>query len=696
MIRGLISLTAVTAVLGCGGGVVGEAVRPSAASASEALDEPSSVQACASGFSEPLVIDMKSNERSDLEVAMKDGVAVVAYDCKVLKVLKGCSAHGSYTFAGVTRKEDLVRMSGRDELEANLPLASASLGASMKRGSTLDLALVTIGKQRATASEITEADLSGSCEGATHVVRGTYVGAFALSTGTEGEVRAVAQIFSVGAKASSKVEKSTSAKDGELEACRQATADATSPPTECRSLTRLELLPLVAQKSEDTRPSEEGPKERTCPPGSSWDGLKCAFGKPSVPACKRYGPAAACRAACDAGNGESCFNLTLYPEATPGPDGVVKEPRWDVAKADLALLDKSCTLGFVDGCSIAQVKADMDKQPAKARGYVAKACNLGDGYACFTIAHWYDPNGPEVPDTVKSFDKTYEYIKRACDLGHGLACNALGVMHRDGSGAKRDGALAIAAFERQCAGGRYLDGQGCLAIASMYAKGQGVAVDQSKALGYYERACDLRNAIACNEGALLIRSTDPGRARAMLERGCAKGAAGWDACLQLGEAYETGGLGLQKDFAMAAEVYLRSCAKGACGKAGDLYSKGGPNLAKNPEKARESYKQGCTRSGDEQSCVKLEALLIKSKDKAELLSFYDSRCGMDVKACIKSKKAGGTPNEHSMKYHTTEAQRNCQEKKDGDACKLWKELGGEPTAAELKQPSAAKATDKKP
>lgn len=694
-------------LVACGGaGRVGEAVRPNAATGHEAMGE-AHIAACAKAVAgEPLVVDLKSNERSDLEVAMRDGVVVVGFDCRTLKILKSCSAPGSYRFAGVTRKEDVVRMTNADELAANLPLTGASLSAGMKRGSTLDLALVTVGKKRATASEITKPELAGgaSCAEATHVVRGVYVGAFALATGTEGEARAVAQIFGAGTAGASSSAKKTEARDGDIGACRTSTPDSAEPPAQCAAITRLELVPLVEAKKEPNAPKSDavaaaGPQ---CPSGFAWDGLKCVSEKStSVAACSEAtGTVAQCQAACDAGSAASCFVLGFYAGSPPAEPGKPRRPV-ERKKTDLAALLKGCTLGSVRACQIgASVHIDtaVSQTATPAEKTVAwdtsfkmydTACSLGDAVSCRAIAEAYDPNERERGSTPKSMDKKFAYLKRGCDLGSGILCGIVGDMHRDGKGAKEDSNLAIAAYERQCTSGGYTDGDGCYKVGAIYANGKGVPASTDKALAAFERACGLRNVFACMTGYnLALEGKDTSRARAFVERGCTKDVRGWDTCQTLGDAYEKGKLGLQKDYAKAAEAYELGCANGGCGRAGDLYKSGGPNLAPSPDKAIDAYAQGCNFSNDAKACTSLEAAL-KLKGKKELVDFYTLRCENrgDARACVKLKAAGGTPKEETINQYAAYAKARCQKDHYGDECKLWKDLGGTPTAAELAQPT---------
>ncbi len=232
--------------LGCGSsGKVGDKLRPQDVTAKDALKEESVIKACKPAPGEPLVVDLRSSERSDFEVAMQDGVAVVSYNCKELKLLKSCSVKGAtYVFNGVSRKEDVVQMQSKDEVEANIPISGAKLSADLKAGSTLELALITVGKKRTPLKKVHSADLDGDCDGATHVIRGAYVGAFAMGTGTSGQASAVAEMFGVGGGGSSASTRKATAKDGDLMACRKAEPSASAPPPECQAITRLDLIPI--------------------------------------------------------------------------------------------------------------------------------------------------------------------------------------------------------------------------------------------------------------------------------------------------------------------------------------------------------------------------------------------------------------------------------------------------------------------
>jgi hypothetical protein len=95
----------------------------------------------------PLVVGWSPEERGDLEAAMQQGVAVVNYDCKSVMLLPDCHLDGKYGFIGITKKEQVISIENADRAQANLPLHGASIGASMERGSGIDIGVVMVGKK---------------------------------------------------------------------------------------------------------------------------------------------------------------------------------------------------------------------------------------------------------------------------------------------------------------------------------------------------------------------------------------------------------------------------------------------------------------------------------------------------------------------------------------------------------------------
>jgi hypothetical protein len=152
-----------------------------------------------------LVVD-GTRQRSDLEVAMREGVSVVKFDGSGMKLLKDCRIDGNYGFIGVNTKEHVVSLTSAEEVKANLPAAGlgilAKLGAELGRSQSLDIAIVMVGKRKTTWAHAARQDLKGDCSGATHFVRGANIGAFAMRSGAKGKARTVAEIFGAGVSAS--------------------------------------------------------------------------------------------------------------------------------------------------------------------------------------------------------------------------------------------------------------------------------------------------------------------------------------------------------------------------------------------------------------------------------------------------------------------------------------------------------------
>ena len=80
----------------------------------------------------PLIVDWRPEDRGDVEVAMKRGVAFVHYDCSTIKLVPDCTAPGTYGFIGMTRKEQVISLANADEAKANLPFSGGTLGASFR------------------------------------------------------------------------------------------------------------------------------------------------------------------------------------------------------------------------------------------------------------------------------------------------------------------------------------------------------------------------------------------------------------------------------------------------------------------------------------------------------------------------------------------------------------------------------------
>ncbi len=598
MVRGmreLLSLAAFAAgtlalSAGCSAGGAAESVRPKDPTAAGALDEAECHSVENGG--EPLVVDWKPDQRGDLEVAMHDGVAVVAYSCQGLKLLKDCRIEGQYGFIGMTRKEQVVRLSNADEVRANLPLSGAQIGGEMQRGSTLDIAMIMVGKKRTTWSEPSKADLKGSCEGATHYVRGATVGAFVVEMGTEAKLRAAAELFGAGVDSGSSSQKQMRNKDGDPNDCSQASPDSDKPPAQCGAPIRLVLAPIAAAPAAEAAPEKPAPAaaasvEVACPAG-----LVMADGKCTSPAAaKSYeckpGDVAACTDQCDKGNAASCNHL-----------------------GELYLLGSG-------------VPADT----AKARAPLEKGCSGDDARACLNLGLLLVQinSGAQAP---KLFEK-------ACDAGVAPGCGELGRAYLEGKlGLAADPNKALGLLEKACNGGAH---RACGSAAALLAQGQGVTKDLPRAFALHQRACQGGVAESCSEVGRLHEvgvpgaPTSPMLAEFAYRSACFRGAA--EACAELGRfEFERNPDGAKRDFQQACSRNV----KFGCAALVTLY---GEKHVVMPDVAQKNAAQQACLAGSTRDCVHVGLLDAATNSPVTAKMALDRACMKNDKvACAAVKK----------------------------------------------------------
>ena len=474
---------------GCGPGTTAEAIRPKEQTAAEALGEGQCRDV--SRGAEPLVVDWKPEERGELEVAMKEGVAVMAYSCDTIRLLEDCRLEGGYGFIGMTRREQVVQLESSDELKANLPLTGASIGGELERGATLDIAMILVGKRRTTWREASRADLSGSCDGATHYVRGAMVGAFALETGTRAKVRAAAELFAAEIGGGSQSSRRVQNRDGDPKDCAKSLPDADAPPPQCGAPIRLALMPIAAA------PSKE--------PAS----------RPVVDATERSEPL------CPAGLVASAGKCTAASSA----------PAYQCAADDVAECTAQCDKGHAGSCGSlgALLMSGPQRDEARAAGALKKGCDGKEGRACSLLGVLTAEGRGTAPDA-KAAATLY---RTACDLGDPLGCASLGRLHTDGRGVARDAGKALALLEQACHGGQ---DSACADAAKLLTSSEGDK-NVARAAALHEKACLGTVAASCAELGELHEagagvSKDPIRAEIFFQRGCVRGSA--EACNGVG------------------------------------------------------------------------------------------------------------------------------------------------------------------
>lgn len=497
----LVTLTA------CGPGSVGELVRADAPSARDALGEEPAQRDCrAIQRARPLVVDWTSQNRLDLELSMKNGVAIVHYGCDGLRLLPACTLAGDYRFVGVSRKEDVVQLTTADEVSANLPLSAVKLSGEVSRDSSLDLALVMVGKKTTTVASASKLMLDGDCAQATHFVRAATIGAFAMDRGSAGKVRAVADLFGAGTSAGSESKRSAGTRDGELSACRKAKSTDAAPRDQCEAALRLELEPLseeiAGSSSKGSKTSSDEPERSeaatsACPEGLVESNGKCTERQDGEAyLCAPYN-APECRMQCGAGSMESCYNLA---KLLAGGKGVQQS----YPKA-MELSRKACREGAYDACpyfanlvSLCEMKKMGDCPRDEVAPLRLAACEGGHGMSCYQAAL----------DSGKKVAEQEPLLQRACSLGFQSGCTTLGMALVAGRGIDKDIARGLSVLTRACDGGH----SGACGMLSFYFKEgrEGVPKNLAKALQADEKLCGLGRTRACMDAATAYESAPPG------------------------------------------------------------------------------------------------------------------------------------------------------------------------------------------
>lgn len=644
----LAALPLLPLALSCKAGAVGEVIEPDKPTAARAVGELE----CSDdqSMAEPLIVDWGSDDRTDLEVAMRDGIVVASYDCNSFRVLDNCRAGSGYKFAGVSRKEDVIQIVGQDELHANFPLGAAKFEAGLDRSSAIDVALVTVGKHRALKGKVVRTDLEGDCEGATHFVRSAVVGAFAVGTGTRGHAAAVAEVFKLGdVGGSSTSEQQSLNRDGDLSACSAANPLDEAPPPQCQSLLRVELVALLEAPVEGH--DEDNKLANVCTvEGFVWDGQKCTKASNAKGYRCDFNNAEECKTQCDLGNADSCYNLAsltsmgkhggpadpdaataLYAKACEGENLNACSAltfRLDWAKEGervISLLQKACDGGKVSDCRVLGTElirgTRLSKDDVRGEKLLASACSKGDMFACSDLASYYYDN--------KQASRGLSVLQTDCEAGNGNSCSKMGGWLSRCEDGRAPGMSpgevkscekfpdtnankATLAFESACRNKFY---GACRIAGDRYAGGKGVKADTSKAFDLYTLGCPY----------------------------------GVGSCGALGNSYEKGE-GTSVDLQKAFEAYAKGCdsvSKGDCYDAARVAKKLG-----NDVDYRARLEKGCTK-GSRRSCDELTKLLEKEKKTEDAKAVYQDICSRlrEPQYCDSYVRLGGVlePNFKTIK-----------------------------------------------
>lgn len=500
-------------------------MRPKEVTAAEGMNEGPCREADNSG--EPLVVDWKPEQRGDLEVLMKENVAIVSYSCKGFKLLKECKVDGNYGFLGMSKKEQVVKLTNADEVKANLPFGgvgiAGNISGELSRGSTLDVAMIMIGKVKTTWANVHADELQGECAGATHFVRGAMVGAFVMETGTKGQVRTAAQMFGAGASAESASAKNVKNMDGDIRDCAKASPDDKKAPSQCQAFIRLELkgiLPKVAAGAPAAASVVRAPgaevvvAEAMCPKGLVLTEGKCAEAKGAASYLCNPREVSECTEQCSKGNVQSC-----------GAAGAL----------------------YVSG------SGGAPRDETKARELLAKGCDGADTKSCTNLGVLLAQGRGGARDSAGAAKR----FERSCLEADAHACGMLGMQFKSGDGVAKDEAKAHALLQKGCAGG---DDVACAVDGRMLLDGVGVAKDVAKAVESLKRACDGSQAEACVDLGLLSEvgqdtPKNPILAKMLYQRGCLRG--NMQACFSQGRMEL--GFGGTKD--MAKRAFEMGCMR---------------------------------------------------------------------------------------------------------------------------------------
>ncbi|MEZ4222149.1 MAG: tetratricopeptide repeat protein [Polyangiaceae bacterium] len=562
---------------------------------------------------QPLIVDWQPEARGDLEVAMKEGVAVVGFSEKGLRLLKDCHIDGQYGFIGVNTKEQVVRLLTAEEVKANLPGAGlgllAKLGGEFGQSQALEIAIVMVGKKKTTWANASKKDLKGQCAGATHFVRGATIGAFAMRSGAKGKASTVAEIFGGGASASAAKSSDLANKDGLIDACRKALPDSNSPPQQCGSLIRLELAALSDEAvKKDTPPSDtptvvKNDESEACPTGFVFAEGKCT--KPTTVESHvcRFGDVQDCSVQCEKGNMASCDALgVMFAQG----NNVSANPT-EAAK----LFVKACKGELPNGCYNLALTLfsgrGLPEAKDKAHILAQKACMDGHAQACAMAARQYH-FGDGVAEDLKSAAKLY---LQACKGGDKGACSDLGVMAHAGQGINQDDKIAAGLFKMACDGGAPI---GCSNLGYLVEVGKGVKQDRATAAAIYQKACQQSTA----------------------------------ECLWWGVAHQTG-LNGTVDMNVAAAEWRKTCdaskAQGAsssgqliaCALVSELLGDKQPLDMQFLKQAVSVWSASC-KSGDMRDCAQLGVAVLALGNKPLAQQTFAMACkGGDQWACAMAK-----------------------------------------------------------
>jgi hypothetical protein len=237
-----VSLSMVLSVSACKGGNAAQRLASSTAPTLEG-----STGKCKAGneASKSLVVEWPMGDRAALESRVQQGLVAVRYRNCEMELITNCSVTGAYKYIAVTPKTENVKITNADELYAKIPIGAVRLEGQLARAGELNVDMIQVGRHEADRYRFMEADLTGRCEGATHVVTGLSVGAFVFYSGAGADIGISGSATGTGieAGAASTASKQVLNRDGDAAACG-VTQTVAGPPPGCAALLRVEVVPI--------------------------------------------------------------------------------------------------------------------------------------------------------------------------------------------------------------------------------------------------------------------------------------------------------------------------------------------------------------------------------------------------------------------------------------------------------------------
>jgi TPR repeat protein len=260
---------------------------------------------------------------------------------------------------------------------------------------------------------------------------------------------------------------------------------------------------------------------------------------------------------CQAGDGYACGSLGLMYSLGSGV-----ERDLDVAGK---LFAKACEAGDALACGnlgwmhLRGIGFAQDREGGSA--LLGSACESGDGRSCYRLG-LHEAEQGQVRESSRLW-------RAGCELGSADACTALSVSFIDGEIESGDQRLAIDLARYGCQEG---SAAGCTLAGQIYALGWNTESNRATAEAYFRYACDLGDVDGCEVLATWLsdpEGTDAAQAaestklwtrgRDLRERSCEQGNS--EDCVVLG-AYYVRGLGVEKNFGRAVELYGKACDAG--------------------------------------------------------------------------------------------------------------------------------------